>query len=184
MDYAVEPLSRQDIRKFAMKIRKIVGLADTFYFPIVGFIEYTMVELDNKFNFEVCKVSEMSNNHGLMVPDQNLIRIREDVYERAIENSGRDRTTIAHELGHYMIHLPQSISFPRKFEKEIMPAYVSSEWQAKAFAGELLMPAHLCWDLSPEEIVEKCAVSYEAASYQKHVFQLKSITRERGDVYA
>ena len=54
----------------------------------------------------------------------------------------------------------------RNFEGGKIRSFEDPEWQAKCFAGELLIPAHLVGDLTPEEISEKCGVSYDAAVVQ------------------
>lgn len=46
----------------------------------------------------------MGAKHGETIPSENRIRIREDVYERACNGYGRDRLTMAHELGHLLLH--------------------------------------------------------------------------------
>ena len=46
-----------------------------------------------------------------------------------------------------------SFSFPTKLLT--IPAYRSPEWQADAFGGELLMPAHLIADMTVEEVMNK-----------------------------
>jgi len=44
--------------------------------------------------------------------------------------------------------------------------YEDPEWQADCFAGELLMPYHLIQEMSKEEIMQKCKVSFTAACNQ------------------
>lgn len=55
----------------------------------------------------------MGECHGITYPDRNEIQIRQDVYDRAIAGSGRDRLTLAHELGHLLFHEKQNISYAR-----------------------------------------------------------------------
>lgn len=82
------------------------------------------------------------------MPQDSLIILREDVYEGAHEGNGRDRMTVAHEIGHLLMH--KNIAFARAERVEIR-AFESSEWQAKCFSGELLSPqpcsstkSHVC----------------------------------------
>jgi Zn-dependent peptidase ImmA (M78 family) len=74
--------------------------------------------------------------------------------------------TITHEFAHYLLH-DEAIGLARVMEGEKLKPYHDPEWQAKAFAGEFLIPAHLISNLSIDEIVIKCGVSYEAARYQR-----------------
>ena len=43
------------------------------------------------------------------------------------------------------------------------PAYKDPEWQAKALAGELMMPRNLIKNYTIEQIAQKCGVSIEGA---------------------
>ena len=56
--------------------------------------------------------------------------------------------------------------YERNFANKKVKTYSDPEWQAKCFAGELLVPAHLMKGCSAEEIVEECGVSYDAAKIQ------------------
>lgn len=159
-----KPLSRKNIRKIANMIREMCGKSDELYFDIVRFTECILPQICPDFKFIVCTMEEMGTNEGLTNTHNGIMRIREDVYYGACNGNGRDRFTIAHEVGHYLLHNNDSISLARN-KGEIVP-YEDPEWQANAFAGELLIPAKLVKGLSYQEISEKCGVSYEAAKYQ------------------
>lgn len=160
-----EPLSRMNIRRMSEVVRMLDGSSDKLYFDIVGFVEKKLPELDPDFSFNVLTKQEMGSCHGLTYPDKNEINIREDVYERACQNNGRDRLTIAHELFHLLQHGHQNISFARSGNSEV-PRYMDPEWQADAFGGELLIPKRLIGGLAEGEIVKECKVSLKAAKYQ------------------
>lgn len=163
------PKSRADIRRYAKYIRSIIKCENEFYFPIVEFVEWTMPKLIPDYTFEVLPQSEMAICHGLTFPNENRICIREDVYERALEDSGRDRLTIAHELFHLLAHEKDNVvSFARADVCDIS-AYCNPEWQADAFGGELLIPKHLITGMTPDEIVKRCKVSRAAVEYQLRV---------------
>lgn len=161
-----EPLSRKDIRMMARKIRLLEGCLGKLYFDIINFLEITLPKIDESFTFSVGTMWEMKDCHGLTYPDRNEIQIREDVYERALVNSGRDRLTMAHELFHLLQHQKENISFPRIRDNGEIPAYKDPEWQANAFGGELLIPHNLIKGMTAEEIAFKCAVSLPAAKCQ------------------
>ncbi len=88
------------------------------------------------------------------------------VYIGAVNGNGRDRMTIAHEIGHYFTLCFCGFSFQRNYNNGPVAAYNSPEWQAKCFAAELLIPAHLTQNMQPWEIAYECGVSSEAAQYQ------------------
>ncbi len=160
-----EPLSRRDIRGMARLIRKIDGSLNTPYFDIVRFLEIKLPKIDSGFHFEVDTIEEMGECHGLTYPDRNEIHIREDVYDRAVAGSGRDRLTMAHELFHLLQHERRNISFARTGSGEV-ETFRDPEWQADAFGGELLMPQHLIRGMEANEVCKCCEVSMKAASYQ------------------
>jgi Zn-dependent peptidase ImmA (M78 family) len=69
------------------------------------------------------------------------------VYLSSITSAERDRFTIAHELGHYVLHFPM---VRRKYEANAMiatrwvdeddPEQKRAEWEANGFAAAFLMP--------------------------------------------
>jgi len=161
-----EPLSRKNIRNMAHMIRILEGCTDKYYFDIVHFLEVTLPKLDNNFSFYIRTQEEMGECHGLTFPDRNEIQIREDVYERAYNGSGRDRLTMAHELFHLLQHEKENISFARMEKSRRVETFRDPEWQADAFGGELLIPHHLIGGMTAGEICEKCGVSSKAAEFQ------------------
>lgn len=160
-----EPLSRIDIRRMAEKIRIIDGCHKP-YFDIVKFLEIKLPKIDENFTFQVLPKEEMGECHGLTYPDRNEIQIREDVYERACNDNGRDRLTMAHELFHLLQHEKVNISFARVGKGRKLESFRDPEWQSDAFGGELLIPCRLVKGMSVEDVVFRCKVSESAARYQ------------------
>ena len=107
----------------------------------------------------------MGAKHGETIPSENRIRIREDVYERACNGYGRDRLTMAHELGHLLLHRVETITLARE-DGDISP-YKDPEWQANAFAGELLAPYEYIKDMSVIDIARYYGITEKAASIQR-----------------
>lgn len=165
-----EPLSRKQIRNIALAIRKIVGAENKLYFPIVEFLELILPQIMPSFQFIIETEEMMGSCHGLTYPEHKIIKIREDVYDRAVNGSGRDRLTLAHELFHLLQHSNDNISFARIGDNSKVVTYCDPEWQADAFGGELLIPKHLIGNMSVDEIVANCDVSYSAAKYQKSCY--------------
>lgn len=162
---SVTPMSRLAIRELVIKFRKLFGLEDVLYFPIVRFIEWCLPQLE--LECEILTVSEMCDTYGLTNTKKNTLLIREDVYLGAIAGNPRDRFTLCHELGHFLLHTPDRVSFARG---EI-PAYRNPEWQANTFAGELMAPYNLTCCMSVEEIMSKCGMSRQAAEIQYKSFR-------------
>lgn len=142
---------------------------DPPYFQIVQFLDITLTKNFDKYSFEVLSKDDMGDAHGLTYPDKGRILIREDVYKQAYLGKERDRMTLAHELGHLILH--PGLGLARMSPKANIKPYASSEWQANAFAGELLVSAdHIEGWESEYEIAEKFGVSFEAAKIQRDVF--------------
>ena len=157
---SVVPMSRRNLRNFVNEFRKIFGMDDVLFFPIVSFIEWILPELG--FEFEIVPQKEMKNAYGVTHTGIRVMKIREDVYNGAVNGNPRDRFTLCHELGHFLLHTPERVSFARG----MVPAYMNPEWQANVFAGELMAPYHLVKGMKIDEIAEKCGMSFTAASIQ------------------
>jgi Zn-dependent peptidase ImmA (M78 family) len=161
--FIATPLSIRDIRAKAFALRKSLDLDNSPYFPIVEFVELILPQIIPEFEFHIGTEKETGDCHGLTYPEENCIKIREDVYINATNGKGRDRFTIAHELGHYILHKSQNIALARTTSRRI-EAYKNPEWQANTFAAELLMPVNL---INPSDTVlyisDNFGVSFQAA---------------------
>lgn len=159
-EYKVPPISRISIREYTEHIRKVLGIT-ALKFPIMEFVEFSLPEIDFDFSFEIGTFEEMGGHYGLTIPSEKRMIIREDVYVNACNNNGRDLFTVAHELGHYLMHG----SLSRVAQSTIIKPFESSEWQANCFASELLIPVNHpdIIKLSVSDIMHYCCVSKQAA---------------------
>lgn len=165
IEYEVEPKSREDIRRVAEYFRKILGIEDIKYVPIVEVLD-ALVEMDPEFTYEVVTDDQFPESiHADTDVISKYIRIKESVYDGACKGNGRDRMTIAHEIGHYILINVCGFRLHRKFNRNKIQAYRTPEWQAKCFAGELLMKKEHIACLSVDEIIDTCGVSKTAATY-------------------
>lgn len=163
MNVAAEPLSRRKIGALAHELRKIMEFEHEPFFPIVHFIEWVLATPESGMDFEIVPEEEMYDTYGTTNTGKNKMIIREDVYNRAVQGNPRDRFTLCHELGHYLLHQPENITYARGN----IPAFRNPEWQANTFAAELMAPGYLIQNMSVSEIVEKCGISRQAAEIQK-----------------
>ncbi|MCL2665188.1 MAG: hypothetical protein FWE82_06210, partial [Defluviitaleaceae bacterium] len=116
MTYIAEPLSRKQLRQLALQLRQLIGFENTPHFPVIVFLENIMPLIFPGFYYEIATESELgANRHGDTDVANMCIRIREDVYIGALEGSGRDRMTIAHEIAHYILLVECGIKFARTF---------------------------------------------------------------------
>lgn len=140
-------------------------MSNELAYPIVEVFE--LLAETGYYDYEIVPIEDMPNNYGETLKGENLIRIREDIYEKACEDDGFSRSTIAHELLHFFKHRQEEIVFCRTVEEmKSRKAYEDPEWQANCFAGELLVPKRLVKNLSVEEVVEQCKVTQAMASIQ------------------
>ena len=163
--YVVEPKSRMDLRKIARDIRKTFHLEKTLWIPIVEMLDVFSDIFDN-FSYEIVEDEKMDKGvHAETNIQTGEILIKESIYEGACRGNGRDRMTIAHELGHFITICLYGFHLYRNFE-DSDKIYTDPEWQAKCFAGEFMIDYSLTKGMSDEEIAKKCGVSIEAAKYQ------------------
>ncbi len=158
---AVTPLSLNQIRNAANVFRLLFGYKEDSWLDIVAVLEELQ---DYGYTVEICSQTELRDKHGETYPSLKKIRIRNDVYDRACDGYGRDRLTIAHEIAHCFLHRGDKVSFARM---ENVPAYMNPEWQANAFAGEVLAPYKCVKDMDISAISEHYGVSKQAAIIQK-----------------
>ena len=165
MCFEVPPIGRQKLMAITDDLRAYLRI-DRPFFPILEVVEFAFPQIWSEFALTIGDMDEMGNDHGLTFTDRMEIRLREDVYQGVHDGKGRDRLTLAHEVGHLLMH--RGPAYPRTMKDSAdIPAYRSSEWQANAFAGSLLMPlTFLQTAKSLQEIVDTCGVTHDAAMTQ------------------
>lgn len=163
-----EPLSFNQINEIAYGIRKLVGFQKILYFPILDFVENVLQNIDSEFVFRVEELRKMPDKYAYYDHLKNEMVVREDVYDLAYSGNGRHRFTIAHELGHYVLH-QDGVKLCRVDGNKRIESYLDPEWQANTFASAILMPRHLISDMTAYEISIKCGTSAQAAeiAYKK-----------------
>lgn len=168
--YTVEPKSRKHLREFAKLFRHHFGLDNAIRIPIVHLLDILSEKFES-FNYEVVDDSELPKAiHAETNIITGVIRIKESVYNRACDGEGRDRMTIAHEIGHWFTLCYCGFTLQRSFDKNI-PSYMDPEWQAKCFGGEFMISFDLTESMTAEEIAHKCGVSEDAARIQLKAFE-------------
>ena len=165
-EYIVEAKSRKDLRELSNIIRAHFHLQDVLWVPIVELLDF-FAEYYPEFSYEIVPDEELPpETHADTDIRTGHIRIKESVYLRACNGEGRDRMTIAHEIGHYCTICLCGFKLQRNYCPGKIHSCNDPEWQAKCFAGEFLIPYHLTGDMTPAEISDACGVSYDAAVYQ------------------
>lgn len=157
------PVSRADLEAYANRLRQQLGIEDVLRIPVLSLIEERIgLLLDSSFNYEYVDISQLPNEYAHYSPKENLLTIREDVYMRASTGVGRDRFTLAHEIGHYCLHSDNMV-LSRAEPGQIIPTYRNPEWQANTFASYFMMPRRLIVGMTAEEVSKYCGTSLQAA---------------------
>lgn len=172
-EFIVSPRSRKELREIAGLVRQVCGCREAKV-DIVKLVEIDLARLDEGFVLHLPEREDMGDIEGLTNPIEKWIYIRADVYDGACRGRGRDRMTIAHEIGHYLLH--RQADFPRIAKGAEIPVFRRSEWQANTFAGELLIGVqHIQGCSDAQHIVDRFGVSFEAANVQLQVLRKEQL---------
>lgn len=157
----VAPLSTPVICEVARMFRAQLGLGDIARIcPVrilegaqfVGLVELEIIE-DEDFE---------PRTEAITYPDLKWMKVRRSVYDGAYAGNRRYRFTLAHELGHLILH--RDTAGYARFEPGIHRHFHDPEFQANAFAAALLMDErHMNTRMSEEEVMEIFEVSKSAA---------------------
>lgn len=160
--FVVQPRSWHEIETIADRLRDQLNLAKAPYFPVVDVMEQVLDLTLGIVRFEVASHKEMDGAEGYTDPAGEFIMIREDVYETACQGNGRARFTLAHELGHLVLHARMPLA--RATKGASLAPFRLSEPQANVFAAALLMPARFFMVNDTRQVVSKrFGTSLEAA---------------------
>lgn len=139
LDYIVPPLGWDKIGRIADRLREDLARSDEPNFPIMTVVEKVLDQQLELFRLEIGSRADMAWDEGRADPSGEYIELREDVYLEGWAGNGRARFTVAHELGHWMLHTGMG-QLKRMVQGQRVQAYRRAEPQANQFAAELLMP--------------------------------------------
>lgn len=170
MDYKTKPVSRETLRELSKIIKlKIFHCKNKFYFDVIAALE----KLPILFNDVLVEIVDDNDDELIDIPctttldetNKYVIKVKEAVYEGAYLNkNGGYRMHIMHEMCHYLLFkIGFKPYFDRTYRNNELKSYESIEWQAKALAGEILIPYEETMNLSEKQIRIKCKVSKDAA---------------------
>lgn len=180
MDYeSRKSLSRTQIRAISQFIRKVLKIK-TIKFPVLKVLEKLVDKFPNNLYYRVLSDDEFETNvMAELIPEGNdfyCIRIRETVYEKAVNGDRARLGFICHEMCHFiLIHIfevgpvtyvnKSGLIYARSFKDKELPRYKSMEWQAMALCGELMIPYEKCKYYSFKQIVGRTNSSNEQTRY-------------------
>lgn len=165
-----KPQSREKLKTLSKNIRNKLGIkSNQLFVDILYCLEISIPKIDPTFQFVISDVEQINKpNEAFFSPETNTIFIRADVYEKARNEDGRARFTIAHEIAHYFLFKILGIPHFEKWENIMYynDATIHSmdpEWQADVVANYLLCKSNLIKNLSEKDISIYCKVSHNAA---------------------
>ena len=164
-------MKKLDIRKYAMRIRDLLGFGSKDYINAPKLLDSLTVYFNDSglgFDYRILPDDDrIFENKEEACTDMStgIIYIKESVMEQACRRRYKRGTfTLIHELGHYLLHYIQNdVRLARVPDYIGVPIYCDPEWQADTFASEFLMPYEECLNMEIEEIRSTYHVSRRAA---------------------
>jgi hypothetical protein len=170
-DYRAKSRSDQEVRRVAKKLRIYFGVADCRYVDILDCLQrktILTVKGERQLKFEICPDDEMGGDYGRTSYGKDIVAIavRQSVRNDALIGIGRARNTLAHELGHGVMH--DGVPMARRTIGNVTPMWLrpfeSAEHQAKVFAPAFLINDSIAQTLGDaEEIAIEIGISLESA---------------------
>ena len=163
--YRAQPLSRSAIKREVESLRRMLEIEEILYFPVVQLFEILPIIYEGLIT-EIVEDSFLPDSFAETDVLKKTITVRESIYNAACDGDGFARMTILHEVGHYHYLVENSLRLQRAEKNHPIKTYEDPEWQAKCFAGEIMMPEHLIQGMTAKEVAKKCGVTICAAEYQ------------------
>jgi Zn-dependent peptidase ImmA (M78 family) len=165
-DAFVDGLSARAIEERTLAWREAFGVGDQWVPDMLTIMEHQLPSFLPDFAFVVRDDERMADAEAYTQFRPPRIVVRESVYQLASEHEGRARMTLAHELGHFVLHKGLGKARgPLSEGSRISKPFNSAEWQARKFAAYFLLPEQVVRQFSSAaELSEGCRVSLQAAS--------------------
>lgn len=160
----VAPQSYSKLEGAAESLRPLLPLIpDTEIIDAQQILEKLLPKIG--YSVKIAYTEDLNEVAAFTIPDEQLIVIREDIYEGLFTGNVFSRSTIIHELCHIVLqhhvtlHRGAILGQHRHFE--------DSEWQAKAMTAAVMLPVELCRQtLNPRDLAERCGTSVQSAFYR------------------
>ena len=159
-DYKVDPRSAKNIELLTLAWRDRLGVPNVWAPDMLRLLEIELPKIPKLGQFALITRSDLEMGDAEAYTEFNPphIVVRNSVYQSARKADGRSRMTLAHELGHLVMHPGAA-----KLRSEWAPTntrlkpFESAEWQANKFASLFLMPLHVIKEFtSASQLAESC----------------------------
>ena len=165
-DLYVKGLSAKEIEGRALAWRDALGVGGQWSPDMIEVLEHRVPTLLKNLCWQYMMMKSMGDAEAYTQFTPPRIVLRESVYRAAAEYAPRSRMTLAHELGHLVLHSGLAKARgPAKIITDQIKPFNSAEWQANKFAATFLMPEHLVRQFgSAEDLADGCRVSLRSAN--------------------
>lgn len=133
----VMPRSRRQIEALANAVRAELGVGADARVAMQPILEFALDDLVEGAYFEVDCDQAMKGAEGRTDGEMPVITLSASTYMALGRGDPRARMTVAHELGHLLLHSGQRVFH---FGVKLDDRRFDPEWQADEFAAALLMP--------------------------------------------
>lgn len=167
--FPVAPMCASEIRKTARlwryNIKNALSMVGKDSHKLA--LDMLIEGITEDVHIEIVPQNEMPNDYAQAIPEQQKIKLREDVYRDLCLGNLRARFTLAHELGHLFLNHRVDQTFARSHQEHTYECFRDSEWQADTFASEFLAPTQYYETMTDQEIVEKFGISKQAVKVKR-----------------
>lgn len=135
---SVSRRTEQQIETLAVAVRRELGVEPGERLSMQPVLEFALEDMVEGAYYAVANDHEMRGAEGRTDWHQPVITLSASTYAKLTRGENRARMTVAHEIGHLLMHTQQPVYHYRTRAKD---RRFDPEWQANYFAGALLMPA-------------------------------------------
>ena len=177
----------------AAKYRHEFDVAHVELVDVVSILEFRLPELFPGFRL-IIKPNEEVCDYAISEPQNNRIIVRESVYDSACDGDAFCRFTLAHELGHFLLHSSKGCSLHKSADKydaaiSAMNAVESAETQADMFAAHFLVQPALAFELKGDPVLLSLRAGVPLGSAKSVISAVKrqsfrSLTHQPPKTYA
>lgn len=133
----VYPRSRRSIEMIAAAVRAELGVEPNSRIALQPILEFALDSLVDGAYFDLEEDQAMEGAEGRTDGAEPVITLSASTYMRLNRGDPRARMTVAHEIGHLLLHSGERVYH---FAQKVADNRFDPEWQADQFAAALLMP--------------------------------------------
>lgn len=134
----VYPRTRGQIEAIAAAVRAELGVSPDGRIAMQPILEFALDSLVEGAYYALESDREMNGAEGRTEGEDPVITLSASTYMRLNRGEARARMTVAHEIGHLLLHCGQRVFH---FAENLDDVRFDPEWQADQFAAALMMPA-------------------------------------------